>query len=91
MSSLKKWSQEHFGVVAKELAAIRESLETLSLQDPIANQEHITKLRKRMDELLYHEEMMWMQRLRVTWLKEGDRNTKLFHKKAAGRTKKKQD
>jgi hypothetical protein len=31
--------------------------------------------------------MMWLQRLQITWLKEGDRNTKYFHRKAAGRAK----
>jgi hypothetical protein len=40
-----------------------------------------------MQELLYREAMLWLQRSRVTWLKEGDMNTKLFHQKAVWRAR----
>jgi hypothetical protein len=43
---------------------------------------------KRMDELLYREEMMWLQRSRISWLQEGDRNMRYFHRKAVSRAKK---
>jgi hypothetical protein len=86
--SLKKWSMQKFGSVTKELQKLRERIAVLSDQMSIDQEEELERLRFRMDEILYREEMMWLQRSRVAWLKEGDRNTKFFHMKAATRMKK---
>lgn len=43
---------------------------------------------EKLDELLYREEMMWLQRSRIIWLKEGGRNTQYFHRQAVWRSRK---
>ena len=86
MKALKEWSSVQFGSVRKELERLRALLAELQANgnDDLAVKNTI----RTMNELLYREEMMWLQRSRISWLREGDRNTKFFHQRAVWRARK---
>ena len=85
MIALGSWSKK-FGNVTREHAKSCSQLEQLMHMN--ADREEIRSVMDKMNELLYQEEMLWMQRSRISWLKEGDRNTKYFQSKAVWRARK---
>ncbi|XP_061998976.1 uncharacterized protein LOC133716286 [Rosa rugosa] len=75
---LDKWQREVFQGRQLQMLGIRSRLEEL-LEVPISDM---------IQNLLFQEELFWKQRAKVTWIKEGDRNTGFFHRRTENRKRK---
>lgn len=87
-TNLRQWSSQNFGNVTRHIEELKKEIERFEWDDPIHNRDYILAAKRELDEVLYREEMMWLQRSCITWLHEGDRDTKYFHWKAMLRARK---
>ncbi|CAM8912119.1 unnamed protein product [Rhodiola kirilowii] len=83
---LKVWNRKSFGHVGNHLRKLKKDLAEVRLcRRTQFTSEKEKSISNEIDEWLIREETMWSQRSRISWLSEGDNNTKYFHLKANAR------
>ncbi|KAL4301914.1 hypothetical protein GQ457_10G019110 [Hibiscus cannabinus] len=88
--ALKKWSGNSFRDSGKSIALLEKEISVL--ESRIQSEGNVQDLLTRLGELraglwmeFRREESLWLQKSRLRWFSEGDRNTRFFHISASTR------
>lgn len=92
-SNLRAWNLVVFGKIDEQINAIEDKIHDIDMEANIKNltDGEVASRKELQIELwswLRRKESYWAQVSRVKWIKEGDKNTRYFHKVASTRRRK---
>ncbi|KAL8470043.1 hypothetical protein ACS0TY_032782 [Phlomoides rotata] len=84
--SLSAWGSAHFGDLKDRIEATSKELAKLQILPATHDRlQRVRSLENKLAALLRKEELHWLQHPRVSWIRDGDKNTNFFHRTASGR------
>uniref|UniRef100_A0A2N9EM59 Reverse transcriptase domain-containing protein n=1 Tax=Fagus sylvatica TaxID=28930 RepID=A0A2N9EM59_FAGSY len=91
--ALLQWSKQGIFSLPRTIKALKANLCDIDINIQENWQDHArlaerNGIRKELNHLISQEEIYWRQRSRISWMKDGDRNTKFFHECASQRKRK---
>ncbi|XP_027150304.1 uncharacterized protein LOC113750541 [Coffea eugenioides] len=85
--NLFRWSKASCCNARKHIEQVREEIRRMKEDKPNGYRIKLASLKRELADAYRREELYWSQKARVSWLKEGDKNTRFFHAKVMRRRK----
>lgn len=83
---LKFWSNKEVGNISHTIKIKEDQLANLLKHTNLEEvRRYITTCKKELSTLMSQEETLWRQRSKCLWLKQGDKNSKYFHRTVSAR------
>ncbi|KAJ9697646.1 hypothetical protein PVL29_006989 [Vitis rotundifolia] len=89
-AKLKDWNKNTFGMLKERKKTILDeiaNIDVIEQEGVLSSDLSVLRVVRKgeLEEIILREEIHWRQKAKIKWVKDGDCNSKLFHKVANGR------